>query len=531
MTMSGRTYWLHLDLSPFLALLALLCLACVLLKAIQLYQRKRKMLQILKSFPGPPAHWLYGHFGQVGDLDKVMSWAEQYPYGHSLWFGGFLGFLNIYHPEYAKAVYSRGDPKALDFYNFFVPWIGRGLLVLDGPKWFQHRRLLTPGFHSAILKSYLPLMVESTEVMLDKWENLDIKDKSLDIFQDVGLMALDSMLKCTFSYHSNCQKDSSYVQAIGDLTALMQERLQLFLYHNDLIYRLSPHGRRFLKACRIAHLHTEKVIRERKEVLKEELELEKIQKKRHLDFLDILLCARDENGEGLSDEDVRAEVDTFMFEGHDTTTSGIAWILYAMALNPEHQQKCREEIKNILGDRKTIHWDDYAKMTYITMCIKESIRIYPPVPQVYRQLNKPVTFVDGRSLPAGGLVSLHIYALHRNPAVWKDPKVFDPLRFLPENTSDRHSYAFLPFAAGPRNCIGQQFAMMEMKVALALALLRFDISPDLSKPPCMKHQLILRSRTGIHLHLKKRPSSPSGRPRNLANQKLFMGVQSDPLMG
>uniref|UniRef100_A0A8D0GYT3 Cytochrome P450 family 4 subfamily B member 35 n=1 Tax=Sphenodon punctatus TaxID=8508 RepID=A0A8D0GYT3_SPHPU len=476
--MSGRTYWLHLDLSPFLALLALLCLACVLLKAIQLYQRKRKMLQILKSFPGPPAHWLYGHFGQVGDLDKVMSWAEQYPYGHSLWFGGFLGFLNIYHPEYAKAVYSRGDPKALDFYNFFVPWIGRGLLVLDGPKWFQHRRLLTPGFHSAILKSYLPLMVESTEVMLDKWENLDIKDKSLDIFQDVGLMALDSMLKCTFSYHSNCQKDRS-----------------------------------------------------RKEVLKEELELEKIQKKRHLDFLDILLCARDENGEGLSDEDVRAEVDTFMFEGHDTTTSGIAWILYAMALNPEHQQKCREEIKNILGDRKTIHWDDYAKMTYITMCIKESIRIYPPVPQVYRQLNKPVTFVDGRSLPAGGLVSLHIYALHRNPAVWKDPKVFDPLRFLPENTSDRHSYAFLPFAAGPRNCIGQQFAMMEMKVALALALLRFDISPDLSKPPCMKHQLILRSRTGIHLHLKKRPSSPSGRPRNLANQKLFMGVQSDPLMG
>ncbi|XP_061488874.1 cytochrome P450 4B1-like isoform X2 [Rhineura floridana] len=487
---------------------ATFCLISVLLKVTQLYRRRQKLLRSLESFPGPPKHWFYGHtneLGRIGELTTMVSWSEKHPYGHSLWFGAFLGFLNIYHPDYAKAVYSRGDPKALDFYNFFLPWIGKGLLVLDGPKWFQHRQLLTPAFHSDILKSYVALMVDSAQVMLDKWEKLISEDKSLDVFQHVGFMTLDSMLKCIFSYNSNCQKDSknSYVQAIGDLSCLMQERIQTFLYHNDLIYRLCPHGYHFFKACRIAHHHTEKVIRERKALLKDERELESIQKKRYLDFLDILLCAKDVNGVGLSDEDIRSEVDTFLFEGHDITTSGISWILYAMAQNPEHQQMCRKEIKGILGERETICWDDLSKMTYTTMCIKESLRVYPPVPQVYRELNKPVTFVDGRSVPAGGLISLNIYALHRNPDVWKDPEVYDPLRFSPDNSSQRHSYAFLPFAAGPRNCIGQQFAMMELKLAVAMTLLRFHVAPDPAHPPLEKPQLIMRSWNGIHLYLKK----------------------------
>uniref|UniRef100_A0A8C3RYN1 Cytochrome P450 family 4 subfamily B member 1 n=1 Tax=Chelydra serpentina TaxID=8475 RepID=A0A8C3RYN1_CHESE len=442
---------------------------------------------------------------QDQELDKILSWAEKYPCAHSLWFGGFLGFLNIYHPEYAKAVYRRADPKAGDFYDFFVPWIGKGLVVLHGPKWFQHRRLLTPAFHNDILKSYVSLMADSSKVMLDKWEKRITKDKSLDIFEDVCLMTLDSLLKCTFSTGLKVRSSdkTTLPTAIHDLTAMIQQRIKTFLYHNDLIYWFSPHGRRFRNACRIIHCNTEKMIKERKERLKDKRELENIQKKRRLDILDILLCAKDENGEGLPDEDISAETDTLMFGGHDTTGTGISWLLYCLALHPEHQQRCREEIKEILGDRETIQWNDLSNMPYITMCIKESLRLYPPVPQMYRQLNQPVTFFDGRTLPEGSLVSLHVYALHRNPTVWKDPEVFDPLRFSQDNLSDQHSFAFLPFSAGPRNCIAQQFAMTEMKVSLALTLLRFELSPDLNKPPNEVVQLLLRSTTGIHLHLKK----------------------------
>lgn len=235
--------------------------------------------------------------------------------------------------------------------------------------------------------------------------------------------------------------------------------------------------------------------------LQNEGELEKIKKKRHLDFLDILLFAKTEKGSSLSDKDLRAEVDTFMFEGHDTTASGISWILYALALNPEHQQLCREELQSLLGDGTSITWDHLDKMPYTTMCIKEALRMYPPVPGVSRELSTPVTFPDGRSLPKGLSLALSFYGLHHNPQVWPDPEVFDPSRFAP--SAPRHSHAFLPFSGGSRNCIGKQFAMNEMKVAVALTLLRFELAPDPSRVPILNAKLVLNSKNGIHLYLKK----------------------------
>ncbi|KAM4720630.1 LOW QUALITY PROTEIN: cytochrome P450 4B1-like [Rhinophrynus dorsalis] len=500
--------WLSVNIYQILLLAVLLGSVFFVLKVIALYYSWKSQTAALQSFPGPPTHWLYGHVNQFRrdgkDLDKLMVWAHKFPNAFPLWVGKFFSSLIITHPEYAKAIFGRSDPKTSTGYNFLVPWIGKGLLVLSGETWFHHRRLLTPGFHYDVLKPYVKLISDSTKVMLDKWDLLHKKVESVELFEHVSLMTLDSIMKCAFSYHSNCQtdKENSYIQAVHDLSYLIQQRIRTFPYHNKLIYYLSPQGFHFRRACRIAHHHTDKVIEQRKKLLETKEEQEKIQQKRHLDFLDILLCAKDENGKGLSDEDLRAEVDTFMFEGHDTTSSGISWILYCMSKHPEHQQKCREEIREVLGNRQTMEWEDIGRIPYTTMCIKESLRLYPPVPSVSRELVKPVTFYDGRSLPAGTRVTLQMY-IHRNPSVWKDPEVFDPLRFSPENSSKRHSHAFVPFAAGPRNCIGQNFAMNEMKVAVALTLNRFELSPDLSKPALKLPQLVLRSKNGIHVYLKK----------------------------
>ncbi|NXK91306.1 CP4B1 protein, partial [Formicarius rufipectus] len=480
----------------------------VLLKAVQFYRERKKLIKALEVFPGPPKHWLHGHNHLIYSenlLHQLVSWGEEYPYAFPRWFGPVVPTLIIHHPEYAKSILGRTDPKASMPYKFLLPWIGKGLLILEGTKWFRHRKMLTPAFHYDVLKSYVTLMSDSVKVMLDKWDKKSTEKKSVELFQDVSLMTLDSIMKCAFSFNSNCQTESDshyYIRAVYDLTNLLSKRIQTFSF-KDVFYNLSRKGREFQDACKLAHTHTDKIIQERKMLLSNEEEHDKIQKKRHLDFLDILLCSKDANGVGLSDEDLRAEVDTFMFEGHDTTASGISWLFYCMALQPEYQQRCREEIQEILGDRDTIEWDDLGKMTYTTMCIKESLRLFPPVPSVSRQLSKPITFPDGRSLPAGCLVGLNIFGIHRNRNVWEHPEIYDPLRFSPENSTQRHSHAFLPFSAGPRNCIGQQFAMNEMKVALALTLLRFELSPDLSKIPIMIPQVVLRSSNGIHLHLKK----------------------------
>ncbi|NXA31627.1 CP4B1 protein, partial [Eudromia elegans] len=489
-----------------LQLSAVLGFVFVLLKVAQFYQKRKKVVKALEAFPGPPKHWLYGHSHEMAQnkvLDQLLVWAEEFPYAFQRWLGPFPTLL-IHHPEYAKTVFGRGDPKGLASYKFLIPWIGEGLLVSSGAKWFQHRKLLTPAFHYDVLKPYMTLMSDSVKVMLDKWEK-NKQRKPVELFHDISLMTLDTIMRCAFSYDANCQTQSNsdfYIKAVYDLSYLVVQRIRTFSPSN-LFYDMTSKGRQFREACKLAHAHTDKIIKERKILLCNEKEWEKIQKKRHLDFLDILLCAKDENGVGLSDEDVRAEVDTFMFEGHDTTASGISWLFYCMSLYPEYQQRCREEIQEILGDRDTVEWEDLGKMTFCTMCVKESLRLFPPVPIVSRHLSKPTTFSDGRSLPEDSYVAVSIFAIHRNRDVWEDPEVYDPMRFSPQNATQRHSHAFLPFSAGPRNCIGQQFAMNEMKVALALTLKHFELTPDPSRPPILLPQLVLKSANGVHVHLKK----------------------------
>ncbi|XP_057166645.1 cytochrome P450 4A6-like [Ursus arctos] len=495
------------SVSGLLQVASLLGLALLLLKAAQLYLRRQRLLKAVQEFPSPPSHWLFGHKQELQkeeELQLLLKWVENFPCACPRWLWGTEVELMIYDPDYMKLILGRSDPKSEGSYRFMAPWIGYGLLLLNGQTWFQHRRMLTPAFHYDILKPYVGLMADSVQVMLDKWEELLSQNSSLEIFGHISLMTLDTIMKCAFSYQGNHQADrnsQSYLQATRDLNNLVFSRMRNVFYQKDIIYRLTPEGRLNHRACQLAHQHTDRVIKMRKAQLQEEGELDKVRSKRHLDFLDILLFAQRENGNSFSDKDLRAEVDTFMFEGHDTTASGMSWILYALATHPEHQQRCREEVQSLLGDGTSITWDHLDQMPYTTMCIKEALRLYPPVPAVGRELSKPITFPDGRSLPKGFLVSPSFYALHHNPKVWPNPEVFDPSRFAPD--SSRHSHAFLPFSGGPRNCIGKQFAMNEMKVAVALTLLRFELAPDPFRVPVPFPRIVLKSKNGIHLHLRK----------------------------
>ncbi|KAL2084951.1 hypothetical protein ACEWY4_020469 [Coilia grayii] len=504
-----RAVQFYVDPVRFQYMVAVVALVYIALKVTQLVFRRYEGARALESFPGPPGHWLFGHvheFRQDGtDLDKIVKWGEAYPFAFPLWFGPVIAFLNIHHPSYAKTLLATTEPKDDVAYRFLIPWIGEGLLVSHSKKWFRHRRLLTPGFHYDVLKPYVKLIADSTKVMLDKWEGYAKTNESFELFQHVSLMTLDSIMKCAFSCSSNCQTESgtnTYIKAVYELCDLVNLRFRVYPYHSDFLFHLSPHGYRFRKACKIAHDHTEEVIRNRKEILKREKDQNKFQTKRHLDFLDILLTARDENQEGLADEDIRAEVDTFMFEGHDTTASGISWILYSLANNPEHQQRCREEISHALQGKGTMDWEDLSKIPYTTMCIKESLRLHPPVPGIARKLSKPITFFDGRTMPAGFLVGTSVFGIHMNSTVWENPHVFDPLRFLPENCAKRSPHAYVPFSAGPRNCIGQNFAMNEMKVAVCLTLRRYELMTDPERKPKMLPRLVLRSVNGIYLKIK-----------------------------
>ncbi|XP_030226613.1 cytochrome P450 4B1 isoform X1 [Gadus morhua] len=499
-----------IDLSYMERVVILLCVGLCTFKITSLLIKRSNLVRHLKAFPGPPAHWFFGHTLEVMKrdgtaFDKSVAWGVRFPFAFPIWFGPFLSILNLHHPDYVKTLLSSTEPKDDIAYRFIKPWIGDGLLVSSGQKWFNHRRLLTPGFHYKILKPYVKTMADCSRLMLDKWEGYSQTNEFFEVFGPVSLMSLDNIMRCAFSNNSNCQNEgetNTYIKAVYELSDLVSMRIRVFPYHSDLIFYLSPHGFRFRRACRVTHRHTEEVIRKRKEALMEEAKPEQTQAKRNLDFLDILLCARDEDDNALSDEVIRAEVDTFMFEGHDTTASSISFLMYSLASHPQHQEICRDEILQVLGDKETLDWDDLSKIPYTTMCIKESLRLYPAVPGISRKLTKTMTFIDGRSMPEGSYIGAGLYSHHRNSTIWENPKVFDPLRFLPENVSKRHPHAFLPFSAGPRNCIGQNFAMNEMKVVIAQTLRRYQLMADPARPPKVAARLVLCSLNGIYIKIK-----------------------------
>ncbi|XP_041486314.1 cytochrome P450 4F4 [Microtus oregoni] len=474
----------------------------------------------LRGFPQPPKrNWFLGHLGMVPPteqgLKEVTKLVATYPQGFRTWMGPILPLITLCHPDIIRSVLSASvavAPKEVIFYTFLKPWLGDGLLVSAGDKWSRHRRMLTPAFHFNILKPYVKIFNDSTNIMHAKWKRLASGGSArLDMFENISLMTLDSLQKCVFSFDSNCQeKSSEYISAILELSALVSKRYQQLLLHVDSLYQLTPNGMRFRKACRLVHDFTDAVIQDRRRTLpsKDSDDVLKAKaKSKTLDFIDVLLLAKDEDGKQLSDEDIRAEADTFMFEGHDTTASGLSWILYNLARHPEYQERCRQEVRELLKNRESteIEWDDLNQLPFLTMCIKESLRLHPPVTVIARRCTQDVGLPDGRVIPKGVVCMISIFGTHHNPTVWPDPEVYDPFRFDPENIKDRSPLAFIPFSAGPMNCIGQTFAMNEMKVALALTLLRFRVLPD-DQEPRRQPELILRAEGGLWLRME--PLSP-----------------------
>ena len=474
------------------------------------YYRRCKLL---RPVPGWPTHWLYGNLHQINEDDY---WIQSFQYvtknKHKIskeWFGPTIACVNIHHPEVLKSVMK--SPKAKDMYSLLEPWLGQGLLVSDGKRWARNRRLLTGAFHFDILKPYIQVYNECTDILINKWMGHVTSGEPVLVYKTVSQLTLDILLRCSFSYNSHCQEQEEalpYIKAVNTLNELTLKRfLSVFLsiLSDNIYFYCTPQGWKYKQALKIVHGHAEKVIRERKKSLglegisagmkvnmKDVLSTARKGRK-YLDFLDILLTSRDEDGCGLTDSEIRCEVDTFMFEGHDTTAHGLSWTLYCLAKYPEHQEKCREEINEILGNREYLEYEDLSKLKYTQWCIKESLRLHPPVYIILRQLTED-TELAGYLIPKESYLTVRLFNIHRNPEFWKDPEVFDPLRFHPDNIEHQHPYAYVPFSAGPRNCIGQNFAMNEERVVIASIIRKFKLRLVVG------HEV--ETNFGILLHLK-----------------------------
>ncbi len=394
------------------------------------------------------------------------------------------------------------EPKG-NIYNMLTPWLGEGLLIADGNKWFRNRRLLTPAFHYSILTNYMSIYYSCVAKVIRKWRSAATDGISVKVFQTICAMSLDIILQSAFSFKSECQEEKTrhpYVVACSELVAHVSQRSLNPLYRIDWIYWLTSHGRKMKALCKVVHSHAEGVIAERRAALAKGEEQSGTTQK-HYDFLDILLLAKDEDGKGLSDLEIRNEVDTFMFEGHDTTTSGMSWTLYCLAQHPEHQDKIREEVRSVLKGREQLEYDDLKNLNYTMWCIKEAMRLYPPVFNFFRTTSKEIQ-VGKYLLPAGSMIGIGVFTIHHNSDIWENPMEYNPLRFQTSNMENRGPYDYIPFSAGNRNCIGQNFAMNEMKVVIGSIVNHFKLRLDESHVVDLQSTVVLRTRNDIKIYLE-----------------------------
>jgi len=406
-------------------------------------------------------------------------------------------------------VIREESPKS-QFYNVLNDWLGPGLLLSSGARWRSRRKLLTPAFHYDILRGFHHIFVEHTLTLCNKWEKLS--DSTLDICPYISALTLDTV--CTTSMgidiHSQDDSDSPYFKAVHEAAYIANLRMMKPWLQSEYIFALTPHGRRLGSTLRVLHQFTEGVIRARRQALSESLaelssKMQDRTARKYMPLLDVLLASKDEEtGAALTDYDIRCEIDTFAFEGHDTSAAGLQWCLYFLAKHPEWQQKARQEIKDVVGSHTEPSMEHLNKLEVITAIIKETLRLRPPVPYIARVADKDMN-VKGYTIPKGSQLVVSPHILHHNPSVWKDPYTFDPNRFAHDKVELLEPFAYIPFSAGPRNCIGQKFAMDEMKVILTMILSRFKLElPSLSgleKEPVQYPDIILRPKDGIYLRV------------------------------
>ncbi|KAF8763959.1 Cytochrome P450 4V2 like protein [Argiope bruennichi] len=224
-------------------------------------------------------------------------------------------------------------------------------------------------------------------------------------------------------------------------------------------------------------------------------------------FMDLLVEEHLKNN-SLSENDIKQEVDSFVFAGHDTTSVTMSWCLWMIGLHPWIQDKIHEELDIIFGeDDRESTVEDLNNMKYLECVVKETMRLYPPVPIIAREIRNDIQY-GKYTIPKDSTCVVYAYVLHRDPDVFPDPERFDPERFTPENSAGRNPFAYVPFSAGPRNCLGQRFAMLEIKILLSSILRRYKMrSLDPRDKVHTLAEMVLRPSNGLRIQVRRRDQS------------------------
>lgn len=476
---------------------------------------RRRICEALKDYTGPKPIPFLGNardFGKnsVEMLQNLKRIQEQYGPITKLFMGPSKIYLIISDPELVEIILTSNKEirKGID-YQMLRPWLFNGLLLSTGKYWQNRRKLITPAFHFKILDNFIPIFNTESDVLIEKLSRV-VDKTSINIWPFLTAFALDSICETAMGTSVKAQQapDNNYCQSVKTMCENYVKRKFSFWKRIDFLFQFSSDYEERNNALKVLHGFTKSVIeRKRKQinsdVNKQSVDKDDLGRKKKIAFLDLLFQFA---GNSMTNEDILEEVEVFMFAGHDTTAATACFALYEIARNSNVQEKLVNELKEIFGNDKKIQptMQDLNNMKYLDLVLKETLRKYPAVPYFSRLLEDDLVFKE-QIIPKGVTLTVFSYHMHNDPNIYKHPEVFNPDRFLLKNLDKKNAFAYVPFSAGPRNCIGQKFAFLELKVVISNILRHFRLLPtDPQFDPILSGEVLLKSKNGVCIQLEQR---------------------------
>jgi cytochrome P450 len=436
------------------------------------------MTAAASAHPEPPEAELQFDIGSTDDsLERMIELFARHGDTYRVFVPARKSYTYvIHHPDDVKRVlvgnhrnYTKG--VGLDRVKILL---GKGIMTSEGELWKRQRYMMQPLFHRRVITGFAELIAAANDRRLASWEQLAARGEPVNLTDEMSDLTLDIVLRSIFG---------------RDL-----DRLAAELGGNpfEVVTREQSRDLQFAYKFRSLTKLVAQLIARRRAAPEE-----------HFDYVAMLMAARDkESGEPMAERELIDEVMTLIVAGHETTASGLNWTWYLLSQHPEAEARLHAEL-DAAPERAAPGLAEMEALAFTSQVVNEALRLYPPGWLLSRR-TVAADVLGGFAVPPGTNVLLPLYLLHRHPRYWKDPDRFWPERFDAEHEAERPRFAYMPFAAGPRHCIGETFALYEMLVHLYKVARRYRLVYVPDKPLELEAQINLRTRHPLHMRLERR---------------------------
>ncbi len=382
----------------------------------------------------------------------------------------------IHHPDDVKRVLvsnHRNYTKGLGLDRVRI-LLGKGIMTSEGELWTRQRYMMQPLFHRRVITQFAEVIGTANSQLLRRWEALERRGEPVSLTDEMSMLTLEIVLRAIFG--RDLERMSAQLGGNPfEVVTREQERNLQFAFKFRSLTKL------------VAGL----------------IERRRHEKEEHFDYVAMLMGARDkDSGEPMAERQLIDEVLTLVVAGHETTASALNWTWYLLSQHHDVEARLHAEL-DALSDETAPSLARMEQLAYTQQVVNEALRLYPPGWLLSRRTVQ-ADVLGGYEIPAGTNVLLPLYLLHRHPRFWQDPDRFLPERFAPEHEAERPRFAYMPFAAGPRHCIGETFALYEMLMHLHRIARRFRLIHVPDKPIELEAQINLRTRYPLHMRLERR---------------------------